>query len=723
MTMCLAGILMAVTIVSMRAPTNSAGSRGLADQLAESFRAARNQAIVEQSPVALFIPTQAGKVCSQSVAMMHGQQNPFNSYVHNYGREFPNSVIFVGTYPSSTTWSKDPIQTGFTNFWQIPLAGSPDNPIRSWLGTHSDFTFIFTPDGVVHGNDLPHLGSDYVLVVSQGITAGAGSAAGTGLPVTTPPPEYGLTGVCKPYSVVVGATGSVRVIPGLLDSSGGVTLSPSPLDTANVAAAPTLSPEPFANPSVTRLSFNPQGSAGAGLGVAATLDPNRQVQVNVSATISSSDDLFCNIVCTGFRPSTGSATPGGTFATPGAKRMQYIPPAGGPFFTTGSWLTTWQWNPPPGALMGDEFNFEATVTTRRGGLGSSAALGAAQKKLQIYSKGKIYFGGQDPYTMKYEIDSIRADGTDLTHVTNNEASTAQLFPAATRDGNKLLFAAVEPMLSADLFALSRTGGLSTRITVDNKPALHSHFSDDSAVGVFERTEDFATSDYQLWTFDPNSLWPPSLTKVFNPSPALTLGCTSPALSDKLDFVVAGPASDTTRRCDAPRRIAFESDCKDSGKRAIYTANFCNPGTPKNPAVMNVRRQTDGGPANILNDRGDRYPAWHPSCKWLAFQSDRTGNTLVYKIDFDENGHETGPDNAVCLTPGMNLAREPYYSPDGKSLCFLSNDPPVGQWDIHIIDIDPVTGNAIPGSHRQLMLSNYTFFTGGFPNLNRPTWTQ
>lgn len=719
MTMALAGVLLAVTMVSFRAPTSRAGSRGLADQLAGAFRAARSQAMAEQSPVALILPMQAGKVCTQSLALLRGQDNPALSRVHNFAREFPTSVMFVGTYPSSTAWSKDPMQTGRSTFWQIPPGTATSNPIQNWLGTRNDFTFVFSPDGGVHGNDLPHLGQDYCVVVSQGVEANSGSVPGTGLPVNVPPPYFALSKASQPYTVLLSSLGSVRVLPGLADSSGAVALSQTPLPVNNASLAPLMASEPLVNPSIAQITFNPTGAAGAGLGVAATLDPTRQVQVNVQASITTSDDLFCNIVCTGWRPSTSTSVPSGSFSTPGAKRMRYIPPFGWPF-TTGAWITSWQWNPPPQALAGDQFSFEATVTTRRGGLVNSAGLAAASKRLEMFSQGKIYFGAEDPYTHKYQVLSVRADGTDLVRVTNNEASTAQLYPAATRDGNKLLFAGVEPFVSADLYALSRTGGLSTRLSLDNKPVLHSHFSDDSAVGVFERTDSFSVSDYQIHCFDPNSLWPPAISKVFDPSPSVSLGCTAPALSDRLAFVVAGPASASTRRCDAPRRLAFESDCSDPGKRAIYTSNFCNPGQLHNPSAMNVRRQTNGYPANILNDHGDRSPAWHPSCNYIAFQSDRSGNTLVYMVPFNENGHPAGADGAVCLTPGGTNCREPYYSPDGRQLCYLSNDG--GAWDIHILGIDPTTGLAIPGSHRQLNLSSFTPFTGGFPSLNRPTWT-
>ena len=718
MTMALAGVLLAVTMVSFRAPTSRAGSRGLADQLAGAFRTARSQAIAEQSPVALVLPIQAGKVCSQSLAVLRGQENPALNRVHDFAREFPSSVMFVGTYPSTTAWSKAPLQTGHSTFWQVPTGTATTNPIQNWLGTRNDFTFVFSPDGAVHGNDLPHLGQDYCVVVSQGVEATSGSVPGTGLPVNVPPPYYGLTKASQPYTVLVSSLGSVRVLPGLADSSGGVAMSQTPLPVNNASVAPLMASEPLTNPTIANVTFNPTGAAGGPLGVAATLDPTRQVQVTVTASITTSDDLFCNIVCNGSRPSTGNAVPGGSFSTPGAKRMRYLPPFGA-LWPVGTWITSWQWNPPPQALPGDQFNFEATVTTRRGGVATSAGLAAPSKKLEIFSQGKIFFGAEDPYTHKYQILSIRADGTDLTRVTHNEASFAQLYPAATRDGNKLLFAGVEPFLSADLFALSRTGGLSTRITIDNKPALHSHFSDDSAVGVFERTDTFSASDYQIHCFDPNSLWPPAVSKIFNPSPAVSLGCTSPALSDKLDFVVAGPASASTRRCDAPRRLAFESDCSDPGKRAIYTSNFCNPGQLHNPSALNVRRQTNGYTANILNDHGDRSPAWHPNCRYIAFQSDRTGNTLVYMVPFLENG-PPGLDNAVCLTPGGSNCREPYYSPDGKQLCYISNDG--GPWDIHILGIDPATGLPVAGSHRQLNLSYFTPFTGGFPTLNRPTWT-
>jgi len=722
LTMAITAALLVTGIVAFRRPTSRANSRALADQVAEAFRAARNMAMNEQSPVALLIPSPSGSHCSQSIAFLRGQNNPAIQRVLNYQREFPRSVLFLGTYPSTGSWSIDPIPTGRSSFWELDFDSV--KPLLQWLGSRSDKIFMFSPDGSIHGNDLPHIGQNYYLVVSQGVVASSVGAPSSGLPVTSRPPYSALSQVSDPYTVIVNALGTVEVVPGLPENSG-VAFSPIALPLTNVAPAPTVAVEPVTNPTLVEINFNPAGSAGGSLGVGATLDPRRQVSITARAEINTSDDLFCNFTCTGIRPSTGNSIPGGTFSAAGAKRMTLCPPMP-TFGLPARWFSTWNWNPPPQAMTGDRFTFDVSITTRRGGVITGASLTSSSRTVEMFDQGKIYFGAQDPYNSKYMIYSIRADGTDLNRVTHNEASTAQLYPAATRDGNKMLFAAIEPFVSSDLYALSRTGGLSTRITVADKPAFHSHFSDDSAVGVYEGGESLA-SDYLLYCFDPNSLWPPTIAKVFEPSPAAAgnpVGIMAPALSEVRPFTTGTLVPADSRRCNAPRRLAFESDCAAPGFRAIYTSNFCNPGTPINPLPLpgpsNIRRQTNGGPGDVWNG-GDRFPAWHPSGNFIAFHSDRAGGHKIYVVAFDENGHESGPDGATCLTPSGTNCIEPYYSPDGLRMCWLSNDS--GSWDIYVSNIDPSNGNLVPGTTRALGLGAFTPFTGGFPNMNRPIWTQ
>lgn len=721
LTMALAAALMVAMAVSFRRPSQRAHTRGLAEQVAEAFRVARNLAMAEQSPVALMLPATPGSHCSQSLAFLRGTDNPAIHRVLNFQREHSRSVLFLGTYPSAGSWSCDPIAVGRSSFWENELLESSNaRPLLNWLGARSDKIFLFSPDGSIHGNDLPHRNQNYYLVVSQGIEATPAGAPSAGLPVLNQPPYSQLTRVCDPYTVVVGSLGSVEVVAGVPDSTAALQVSQSPLPLVGVAPAPLVAQEPVANPNLLNMIFIPSGSAGSGLGVAATLDPARQVQINIHAQITTSDDLFCEMTCSGVRPSTGTVLPGGSFSSPGAKRMFYLPPAP-PLLTEGLWASTWHWTPPPEALAQDKFTFEATIRTRRGGMANSSAMANAARTLEMFQQGKIFFGAQDPYNSKYMIYSIRADGTDLNRVTHNEETTAQLYPAATRDGNKMLFAGIEPFVSSDLFALSRTGGLSTQITVANKPAFRSHFSDDSAVGVYEGAETLS-DPFELYCFNPNSLWPPAVERVFQPSPAAghLIGIMAPAVSEVRPFVVGGMVPADTRRCNAPRRLAFEGDCQVSGVRAIFTTNFCNPGTPIDPSVANLRRQTNGGVGTIF-DGGDRYPAWHPSLRFLAFQSDRAGGKKIFKVDFSETGHDPGPDGAICLTPAGNNCIEPYYSPDGQSMCWLSDDS--GAWDIYVAQINPADGTLIPGTTRNLNLNAFTPFTGGFPNLNRPVWTQ
>ena len=134
------------------------------------------------------------------------------------------------------------------------------------------------------------------------------------------------------------------------------------------------------------------------------------------------------------------------------------------------------------------------------------------------------------------------------------------------------------------------------------------------------------------------------------------------------------------------RIAFSSD--RDGNREIYTADL---------EGQDVRRVTKS-PASEEN------PAWSPAWTTLAFQSDRSGNWDIYTVQADCGGDR---DDACALkqltdSPGHDML--PAWSPDGRSIAFVSTRD--GNPEIYVMDTDG-------GNQRRL-----TFDGGGDW---RPAW--
>ena len=122
--------------------------------------------------------------------------------------------------------------------------------------------------------------------------------------------------------------------------------------------------------------------------------------------------------------------------------------------------------------------------------------------------------------------------------------------------------------------------------------------------------------------------------------------------------------------DAQARITFTSD--RDGNWEIY--------------VMD----TDGGnPQNLTNDPSDdRDPSWSPDGERIVFYSNRDGHVIdgwsTYEIYvMDANGG-----NPQNLTNDLNDDRFPAWSPDGKRIAFVSDrDGPAHYFDIYVMDAD------------------------------------
>ena len=91
--------------------------------------------------------------------------------------------------------------------------------------------------------------------------------------------------------------------------------------------------------------------------------------------------------------------------------------------------------------------------------------------------------------------------------------------------------------------------------------------------------------------------------------------------------------------------------------------------------------------NITESQGvaERYPAWSPDGKWIAYFSDRTGEYELTLRPADGKGEEK---QLTTLGPGWRY--QPYWSPDSRKLVFIDSAMKIWMHDLDSQQTIPVT---------------------------------
>lgn len=381
----ISAVLIGLGANAMKDGRNQAGAQGLATVVQEELCRCRQEAMSRRRPVAFMIPSNSGNTPSSgSYYVLDGESVPKVIRRKNLGLDYRGCRML------SATWSGP-------GSWQLatPEAASKwkSFSVRDWLPTTSqkDYAYIFLPDGSIRTNDLPSKNENYYIVVSSGAQVGSGSAPAGTATVATRPSYFDISSISDTQTISISTAGFVSRNGGLEGSSIGTTSSG--FNTAD-ATALSLTPGGGSQPNV--FNGDPvitpyQDPSSLPTGTDALLSVDQTLTLEIRATSTTGDQLYCNWTVTTPTTPPNQSTGLGTFSIPNSgrgARMEWDPEATDPSTgKKGAWHAIWTWRPPVDAKPHDKFILQAAVQDGAGGPPRTAAI----KNIEVDFPGQILF--------------------------------------------------------------------------------------------------------------------------------------------------------------------------------------------------------------------------------------------------------------------------------------------------------------------------------------------
>ena len=243
--------------------------------------------------------------------------------------------------------------------------------------------------------------------------------------------------------------------------------------------------------------------------------------------------------------------------------------------------------------------------------------------------GKIVYAGVDPQDGQSDVYVVKADGSEKTNLTDDQAFRKDLSPELSRDGSKIVFIRndVEKgtrliVARADGTALTDVTPTKFRIGDISEPS----WSPDGNQIVFSANAD---GNFELFTLDLRNGATARLTRTLYPV-------------QNLD-----PAWSPTGQAIAFSRSGGSST---TGGASLYQLKL----GATAPTRLTSSKGVDG----------DVDPAYSPDGRLIAFSSDRSGYDDVYILDL-------GSFSVANLTATKHRDVQPSFAPDGSALVYVS----------------------------------------------------
>ena len=488
-------LLIGLGTIAFRRGTGGAGSRALAEVVAEELRRTRNLAISTALPVALSFPNSSSGCCrsfQRLTGQWRGQWGGGTATIvwcQTWGAEF-KSAVFVGQWAGGSfgpaTEMFGPIETFDLDAWLNGVVGN-------------DATIVFSSAGHAKANttgpnSIPAVGGKYRIVVASGVA------------ITAVSPGFAAS-LQDPYTVTVSPLGDISVEPGLPTGFAAQGNAPAP-DNLGAPRPPRRDNRP---PVITSIELNPENNKGiyqqthrhaisetlAELYPEPSKDPYRNlatVTMVVYAHDPDNDNLYFQWESA---PQNGQGP--GSFSYRDFGVMGYL--------GDGNNIGLCDWQPPARVESEQDWRFYVTVRDPYGGMATSKgdARFTPAKEVTVSSSARIAFDRYDTadFTVQDAVYVMNADGTSVQRLTNL-ATINENNPALSPNGGHLLFDVTEKTKPkvAQIYLSTSDGKDRQQITEANLDHRAPKWSPDGTHYFFYRQKALGSSKYELFVAHP-----------------------------------------------------------------------------------------------------------------------------------------------------------------------------------------------------------------------------
>lgn len=632
----LVGLVIAMGLLQLRSATRNAESRGLAEEIAEELRLARQRAMSSNSPIAIAFPSAAGGSAHvQSLYVLEGQNTPIVTQAREFQGDYPNAFAFLGHWP--VTGVANSVDTAAVDTHQDWTA------MQTWLAQipsplcDKDYLLIFTPSGRILSNGWCHYEQTdgaqqypyYHILVGEGITYAATAApAGNPGPAqgSNPISHFQASAVASPYTVAISPAGEITVqtgVPsalGLSTAGDRIAMGPPP--------RPTVPSVANVNPTLVSVTADPQPVTPRPDG-SAVVPPNGYLTLRL---LASEPHQALSCVWTASDGTLSSSEP---------TRMDFDR-------TLGQWVAEWVWSPPEGAAPDQKFDLAYTVDDGAGGV-LTGQLGTSGE-VTVGSQGTIAYGSWRPSDYE-EIVLVQPDGVGPKLLTPEGDGIFCSAPAWQPGGNQLAFLGFDDnraTVEQSLYIINRDGsGL--------KPIV-----DLTSVDDFMNNYDyFGNSIGPSWSYD--GLY---LTYAVEHWDAM--------MNTEISVWIVRADGSGATRLTSPG-INFEDYnpifSPDGQWVVFHREDWNGPGSLRLCRVPSV-----GGAVEFLTPLagvGSHDPAYAPDGSAIYYiREDWAGPGTITLHKMNPDGSGQAP---VYTAPGAAFLTRPVVSPDGTLIAFIQDE--------------------------------------------------